>query len=178
MGRTPDPTALKRLKGNPGHRPIDDSAEPAPDISDLGPPPEELGPDARRHWLELGPQLVAMRTLGDVDRAAFADLCNIRADILWHGREIERLRGLKRSLTGKQRNDLQIAAGARKKAIETYAKLSKEYGIGAASRTKIKVANDNGQIELPLGTGSGLGLAPGSTVGDVHLQELAGGLSA
>lgn len=145
-GRKPTPTALKILRGNPGHRPIDERTEPQP-ILGLGEPPAYLDTAAREHWFKLGPQLVQLRTLGESDASLFALLCQAHADNLWHAAQIARLRGMK-SRGGKRENQLSIHESKRSKAAASYHKISAEFGLGAAARTRIKVTPDDGQGEF------------------------------
>jgi P27 family predicted phage terminase small subunit len=44
------PTALKKLRGNPGHRPLNDE-EPLV-VGDIQPPPRHLTPEQKRIWRE------------------------------------------------------------------------------------------------------------------------------
>jgi phage terminase small subunit len=71
------PTALKVLRGNPGKRPLN-SAEPKPDVGLPGEPPG-LSEPARRYWVTVGRQCVAMGTLTIVDGPAFGTLCELLA---------------------------------------------------------------------------------------------------
>ena len=50
-GTKPKPTALKKLDGNPGKRPLP-AAEVTPRRTDLA-PPEGIGDEARRRWQEV-----------------------------------------------------------------------------------------------------------------------------
>lgn len=146
-GRKPKPTALKLLQGNPGHRAIDPLTEPQPVIG-LGPCPPHLDLAAQALWHELGPQLVALRTLGETDAQLFALMCQAHSNNLWHSAKMAHLRGLKR-LTPKQENALQIHESKQAKAAAQFQKISQEFGLGAASRTRIRLKPDDGQEEFP-----------------------------
>ena len=50
-GRTPKPTALKELEGNPGHRPLNDK-EPRPKSKALA-CPSNLSKEAKKEWRRL-----------------------------------------------------------------------------------------------------------------------------
>ena len=63
-GPKPTPTALKILRGNPGHRPIN-ADEPQPKPAKSLRPPAWLDPKAARIWRELGPRLHALGLLTD-----------------------------------------------------------------------------------------------------------------
>ena len=55
-GRTPKPTALKKLEGNPGKRPLNE-LEPMPRVSMLR-CPNWLEPEAKKEWRRLAPVLI------------------------------------------------------------------------------------------------------------------------
>jgi phage terminase small subunit len=77
-GRKPQPTYLKILKGNPGHRPLP-QGEPAPPIADVCPgPPEELRGAALAIWEKVAPGLFAMQLLSHLDVEALATIVNGR----------------------------------------------------------------------------------------------------
>lgn len=75
MGRTPTPTGLKVVKGNPGKRAIQ---QPNPDptyLSDLT-PPAHLSPDAAAVWEEFAAKLRAAKVLTELDVIALEMMCN------------------------------------------------------------------------------------------------------
>ncbi|MFI6609292.1 phage terminase small subunit P27 family [Streptomyces sp. NPDC050507] len=73
VGRPPKPTAVKRLEGNPGGRPLNES-EPRPPAG-VPDPPEWLSETALEEWRRLVPLLVKMRVLTMADRNALAAYC-------------------------------------------------------------------------------------------------------
>ena len=56
-GRRPKPTALKKLEGNPGKRPLNE-LEPVPPVASLR-CPNYLLPEARKEWRRLAPMDVS-----------------------------------------------------------------------------------------------------------------------
>ena len=72
-GPAPEPTALKKAKGNPGRRPLNDK-EPDPP---KGVPrcPEYLSEYAREEWAYYAPILQKMKLVSIADRNALATLC-------------------------------------------------------------------------------------------------------
>ena len=74
-GPPPLPTKLKILRGNPGHRKLNDK-EPQPD--DSRPVcPSWLDPEAKRKWRHLIPQLRAMGVATKVDGDALSQYCQV-----------------------------------------------------------------------------------------------------
>lgn len=135
-GPAPKPTALKRLEGNPGKRPLNDR-EPKPDA---GEPtrPEWVLPEAKREWRRVVPQLVALGLLTRIDRAALASYCQ------WWARWVQAERCLdKLGLTFEtpngyvqQRPEVAIA----QKASDRCRQFAQEFGLTPASRSRISVS--------------------------------------
>ena len=74
-GPQPIPSQIKRLKGNPGHRPISED-EPKPLIPPGVPePPEWFEIYAKTEWGIVAPELHRMGLLTAVDLTAFAAYC-------------------------------------------------------------------------------------------------------
>lgn len=72
-GRKPKPTALKRLEGNPGGRPLNKS-EPKP--KHKAPRcPAWLEKAAKKEWKRMAKVLEQMHILTEMDMAAFAGYC-------------------------------------------------------------------------------------------------------
>jgi P27 family predicted phage terminase small subunit len=72
-GRKPKPTALKRLEGNPGLRPLNER-EPRPRLSLSRCPPHVQGV-ARREWHRIGRILLRLGLLTEADKTALEIYC-------------------------------------------------------------------------------------------------------
>ena len=69
------PTAIKKLQGNPGGRPLPKN-EPEPKIpTDIPRPPTYLGRTAKKIWRENTPKLHRIGILTEIDLPAFAMCC-------------------------------------------------------------------------------------------------------
>lgn len=76
MGRPPKPTRLRLLEGNPGRRPINEN-EPKPrQRRRLPSPPDSLGDEGKKEWRRLGPALMKLGLLTDLDLNAFTLFCS------------------------------------------------------------------------------------------------------
>lgn len=76
-GRKPKPTAIKKLEGNPGKRPLNER-EPKP--SKKAPRcPEWLDPEAKKEWRRMSKVLEDLGILSEIDRSAFAGYCQAYA---------------------------------------------------------------------------------------------------
>jgi P27 family predicted phage terminase small subunit len=81
MGRTPKPTALKILEGNPGKRPLNKS-EPKPSVllANATPPNFlKLSNGAKRVWQEVLPAL-PKGLITNADQCLFARWCELQID--------------------------------------------------------------------------------------------------
>jgi len=76
-GRKPKPTALKKLEGNPGKRPLNEN-EPKPKIAISG-CPDWLDNEAKEEWERMGSILQNMGILTEIDTTAFAGYCQAYA---------------------------------------------------------------------------------------------------
>jgi P27 family predicted phage terminase small subunit len=73
MGRTPSPTQLKVLSGNPGKRPIPTN-EPKP-VAASPDPPAHLQGEALAEWRLLAPELARLGLLTVADRPFLSIFC-------------------------------------------------------------------------------------------------------
>jgi P27 family predicted phage terminase small subunit len=73
-GRKPKPTALKKLAGNPGKRPLNEN-EPKPDRANIKLPRGRLPKEGQRIWKLLAPKMVELGILTEIDLPAFEMMC-------------------------------------------------------------------------------------------------------
>jgi P27 family predicted phage terminase small subunit len=132
-GRRPKPTRLKVLTGNPGKRPLND-AEPRPDVA-IPECPTELGPLARREWDRLVGELITLRLLTNLDRAALAAYCGAYA--LWAEATgaIQKYGAMIKSPTGYPVQSPYVAIANRQ--AEIMMRIASEFGFTPASRSRI-----------------------------------------
>ena len=132
----PLPTAIKRLRGKPGHHPLNER-EPQPEI---GVPscPRWLEGEARAEWRRMGKLLANVGVMTHVDRAIFAVYCQT------YGRWVEMEKKLRNTggpvvETDKgnmiQNPHLSVA----NRAMEQMLKAAIEFGMTPSSRNRIKV---------------------------------------
>lgn len=79
MGRTPQPTAVKQARGNPGKRRLNEW-EPMPPQGEVL-PPSSLKGAALTVWQREAPIAIAMRTLTTADVTLFARYCRAVAEL-------------------------------------------------------------------------------------------------
>ena len=134
-GGKPMPTAMKRLLGNPGRRPLNDR-EPKPrQVMPAMPAHVKADDEARREWKRMGKRLHKLGLVTEIDASALAAYC-----IAWSRwvRAEEELReeGLTiTTSTGRLvRNPLLLAASD---AMSQMLKLMVEFGMTPSSRSKV-----------------------------------------
>jgi len=143
-GRTPKPTALKKLEGNPGHRPLNER-EPQPKKK-LPSCPGWLEKEAKKEWRRLCKALDEMGILKDVDMVVFADYCQSYAR--WRqAEEFLSERGLfyiTPSGYPQQFPQVQIALNYSKQMIQH----AKEMGLTPAARSRLIAGSEGARDEM------------------------------
>lgn len=146
----PQPTALKLLRGNPGKRRINRrEPKPEPSASD---PPAWLVADARALaiWTDEAPRLLLLGLLGNIDRLAFAALCERAAT---YQRAAEEMRErqtveIKRSAAdGYQETTMTQTAphvSIARGALYGFLQLASRFGMSPADRARIMAEPEGG----------------------------------
>ena len=136
-GRKPKPTALKKLEGNPGKRPLND-LEPLPQVTMLR-CPNWLETEAKKEWRRLAPVLISAGILTSADAVPFAGYCQAYARWREAEEQVSRLGMVyKEKDTERVRPNPYIAI-ARASFAEVKS-LAAEFGLTPANRTAI-IAN-------------------------------------
>src|SRR5437763_1579692 len=132
-GLRPKPTRLKVLTDNPGMRP-QNTTEPNPQTAVPDCPPE-LGEIARREWNRLVGELVALRMITNLDRAALAAYCGAYA--LWAEatEAIQKYGTMIKSPSGFPVQSPYLAIANRQ--AEIMMRIASEFGFTPASRSRI-----------------------------------------
>ena len=134
MGRKAKPTALKKLQGNPGKRPLNDR-EPAPATPGLPECPPHLAGEAAAEWVRVAAQMPP-GWVGQTDRAALAAYC-----LAW-GQHVEStLLMAKHGLVVKSPSGYPIQSpylSISKKALADCVRYAAELGFTPSSRSRIQ----------------------------------------
>ena len=134
-GRKPKPTALKKLEGNPGKRPLNE-LEPMPRVSMLR-CPNWLEPEAKKEWRRLAPVLIDAGILTSADAVPFAGYCQAYARWKEAEQEASKL-GMVYRDGDRIRPNPYIAIS--RAAFAEVKSLAAEFGLTPANRTAI-IAN-------------------------------------
>ena len=139
-GKTPTPTALKILRGNPGRRRLNSDEPSSPLLKRMPPAPGFLDDEGRRVWSAEGRRFIKAGLLTALDLTMFGTWC------IWYS---------KRDLASRAVNQSGIvvrANGVGNPYISPYMsvismcskamhQIEIEFGLSPASRTKVKSLN-------------------------------------
>ena len=135
-GRKPKPTALKKLEGNPGRRPLN-RIEPMPPVVQLK-CPNHLLPEAKKEWKRLAPVLMDLGLLTAADAVPFEGYCTAYARWLEAQDEINKHGSIYKDNEGKIRPNPFIAiANQQMREIKSFAA---EFGLTPSTRSAM-IAN-------------------------------------
>lgn len=134
-GRKATPTALKKLKGNPGKRALNEK-EPQPDVS-IPDCPDHLTGEAVKEWDRITKELHALGIIANVDRAALAAYCMAWLDFVYASRMVDEEGEVITSEKGGKYMNPWV--GIKTSAMDRLVRIGAEFGLTPASRTKLKV---------------------------------------
>lgn len=150
MGRTPQPSKIRLITGNPGKRPIN-KQEPQPAEGIPKKPKNFLTEEASAEWDRIVPQLTACGLLTHLDFAALLGYCMTYSDYIMATREVQRLGPVITCPNGAlQKNPYMAQANASLKLLRGF---MADFGLSPASRSRVTVAE--GSEDDPLKKYSG-----------------------
>lgn len=132
-GPQPQPTAMRKLRGNPGKRALNSAEPQAP----VGAPemPDFLSEEAGREWFRLCGELESMRLLHKTDRGMIAQYCEAWAEfknavtsLATEGLTVEGAHG------GVVPNPLILI---KNQASARLIKIADRFGLSPAARTRV-----------------------------------------
>ena len=132
-GRTPKPTAIKQLEGNPGKRQLNTN-EPKP--KQKAPTcPKWLDDEAKKEWKRLAKQMEQLGILTEVDMAAFAGYCQSYAR--WKEAEefISKHGAIVKTPSGYWQQVPQVSIA--QQYMKQMTKFCEQFGLPPASRSRI-----------------------------------------
>lgn len=136
-GRKPKPTALKRLAGNPGKRPLG-GGEPQPPVPTNAYAPRHLNAEAKREWRRMVKLLMGLGLYSEVDRAALAMYCQAWGRWVEAERMVEKLGEVLVSEKGGLYQNPWLAVANR--AWDQMRKILPEFGLTPSSRSRLMVS--------------------------------------
>lgn len=132
-GPAPKPTAIRIYEGNPSRRPLN-TREPRPEPK-MPRCPAYLDAEAKREWKRLAPLLLKMGVLTEADYHSLGNLCQAYSTMVKAQTKLTETGLLLRTPSGyvQQSPLLSIVTSS----VETITKLSREFGMTPASRTRV-----------------------------------------
>lgn len=133
-GPAPLPTAVKRLRGNPGKRRLNER-EPQPGTERLPVAPRWMSEEARAQWRRVAKPLHACGLLTEIDALALAMLCEAFAQYKAAKQVVDRDGYLAVSSQGNtyQHPAVALMTGARNEML----KWMREFGMTPSARSRI-----------------------------------------
>jgi P27 family predicted phage terminase small subunit len=146
-GPAPTPTALKLLRGNPGHRPINHD-EPKPPVC-LPDPPADMKGEALAEWLNSGPMLERLGLITEIDVRAFETYCRAWGQYKEAEAEVGRLGEVVKAPSGYPiQNPYRAIAN---KALTRCERLWAKFGMTPADRSRVHVQKGQTAPQSKLG---------------------------
>lgn len=140
-GPKPKPTELKRVQGNPGHRPLNQSPKPGLSVKK----PRGMQPLGKRFWDEYAPELERLQILTGVDSAAFRLMAEHFAFTIQAARELQDEGLTIETDDGIKKNPVAQIFKDNSLAFRGYAA---EFGMTPSARTRLKTPVEAEQLSL------------------------------
>jgi P27 family predicted phage terminase small subunit len=136
-GRKPTPSKLRRLRGNPGRRPMPKN-EAQPQISEKVPrPPAYLVGAARKEWFKIAPLLHETGLLTKLDTRALEGYCVNYGRWVEAEEEIRRTGTVIRSPNGQPTISPYVRVSS--DSYQAWTKALIEFGMTPSSRSRVTV---------------------------------------
>lgn len=132
-GRKNKPTALKELEGNPGKRTLN-KKEPKPAVVIPDCPAHLTGP-ARTEWKRITAELVKLKIISLVDRAALTAYCMAWGQLVQATNKLKKEGEVIISEKGGMYQNPWVAI--RNRAMDQVVKIGAEFGMTPSSRSRI-----------------------------------------
>jgi P27 family predicted phage terminase small subunit len=141
-GPIPKPQVIEILEGRPGHRPLN-RKEPTPRVR-APRCPDYLDDAGKKEWRRLVPILMRMKVLTEADGLTLASLCQACSTMVKATTKLNETGILYKSPSGyvMQSPVLPIV----NQCIDTITKLSREFGLTPAARSRIIAQTDHASM--------------------------------
>lgn len=136
-GRKPKPTALKRLQGNPGKRPLNANEPQFGEYKYPPRPPKFLSREGQAEWRRIAPRLHAVGLLTPADRAALAGYCQAYGRWVKAEQELAKPNQTEVDLTPNGLRIQSVWLQISNRAAEEMRRWAVEFGMTPSSRSKI-----------------------------------------
>ncbi len=134
-GRTPLPTAIKKIKGNPGKRKLN-KKEPKPNI-EIPECPSHITGLAKQEWDRVTVHLQKMGVISQIDRAVLSAYCTAYKDYVEAEQKIKKEGEVIFYDSGSAAQNPRV--GIKNKAMEKLIRIAAEFGMTPSSRSRLEV---------------------------------------
>ena len=140
-GPKPQPTATKKLRGNPGRRPLSER-EPEVKASKLT-PPRWLGDEAKKEWKRVAPVLLKAKVATALDRAILTSYCEAWGAYIQACKDLAKYGGA--VLVSKKTGQAYLSPwlNAKSMAEKQMRVCAVEMGMSPSSRSRVQVSGDD-----------------------------------
>ena len=132
-GPIPKPTVLEIAEGRPGHRAINRNEPKARNVAPKC--PDHLDERARKEWRRMVPILQRMKVLTEADGYSLANLCQTYSTLVTAQEKLSEAGILYKAPSGYIMQSPLLAVV--NQCIDTITKLSREFGLTPAARSRI-----------------------------------------
>jgi len=136
VGRKPIPTATKVLRGNPGHRPLNDQEAKPKTKAKLPKAPSYLNDVAKKEWRRMGRRLFDAGLLTELDETALASYCQSYSSWVEANEKVQELGAVVVRMRGPVRSPW---VGIASQAWKEMTRMLGEFGMTPSSRSRVKV---------------------------------------
>ncbi len=143
-GRKTKPTVLKELEDNPGKRALN-KKEPKPEVM-VPSRPNHLTGVARQEWNRVTKELIKLKLISNIDRAALAAYCTAYKDYVRAENELKKEGHVIFTEKGGAYQNPWV--GIKNSAIEKMIKIGVEFGLTPSSRVRLQVDKPNEGDEM------------------------------
>lgn len=138
-GRKPKPTALKKVMGNPGKRPLDENEFSLPLLVGAD-PPESLDDVGQREWRRVVPILLRVKLVTELDLAIVLGYCQSFSEFVASSKQV------KKGMVGKTKDGYPMINpyfSILNKSSDKMLKYAQELGLTPVQRARIKLMPDD-----------------------------------
>jgi len=136
-GPKPVPTKLKKLRGNPGHRPLPKNEPQPKQRAKVPPAPRYLDAVAKKEWRRVAKQMHAIGLLTEVDITALSAYCQCFSTWVDATKKVQELGAIVRTPSGYPTQSPFL--GIANKAQVEMRKWLTEFGMTPSSRSRVEV---------------------------------------
>lgn len=142
-GRKPHPTAIKKLKGNPGHRPLNE-LEPKPNLN-IPESPDGLDKTGKQEWKRITKHLYDLNMIADMDLAVVFGYCHSFEQLIDSAMKLKKTGLLIKAPSGYPIvNPLLSINNEAKRQMLKYAQ---ELGLSVVQRSRLKIEQKPKEID-------------------------------